>query len=272
MAARKVLRAVPTSEPSRLRRLAPRTAVLRIALALALFATLAVAVLVAHGEGVQHAPLVPSDKTGILVLDLSASTSQAAFAQTIEKLAAADERVGLVVFSDAAYELLPPGTPGRELLPLLRYFSPGSGGTPPSAHNPWEDFRAGTRISEGLRVAHEVLRREALTNGSIVLVSDFEILPDEIQRVAGEVGLLRREGVEVRLVPLDPTPERRARMDAILGGGAVLRESSADASVRAPESQTLAAVAPWTFLAVAALLILVLAANEGLLSRLEITR
>jgi hypothetical protein len=215
---------------------------------------------------------VPPGKTGILVLDLSASTSETAFAQTIQQLADSDQRVGLVAFSDAAYELLPIGTPGRELLPLLRYFSAVDGKEPP-AQNPWDEFRAGTRISVGLDLAHDVLQREAAAgDASIVLVSDFEILPDEIQRVADQVGLLERDGIEVRLVPLDPTPERRARIDAILGGAAVLRESSGDAPVRAPEARSLGAIAPWGFLAVAGLVVALLAVNEGLLSRLEVRR
>ncbi|MBA2641379.1 MAG: VWA domain-containing protein [Actinobacteria bacterium] len=176
-----------------------------------------------------------------------------------------------MAFSDAAYELMPPGTPGRELLPLLRYFKPAPDGTV-AAHNPWEAFRAGTQISAGLAAAHDVLLRERVANGSIVLVSDFEILPDEIQRVAEQVGLLRREGIEVRLVPLDPTPERRARIEAILGGAAVLRESSGEGPVRAPESRTLAAAAPWAFVLVSGALVLLLALNEGLLSRLEVRR
>jgi hypothetical protein len=240
-------------------------------LALALLGSLLAAVLVARGNDVREAPLVPTGKTGLVVLDLSASTSERAFAQTIDKLAQADERVGLIAFSDAAYELLPLGTPGRELLPLLRYFEVGEGTKPPVRH-PWEDFRAGTRISEGLRVAGEVFRREGVRNGSILLVSDFEILPDEIARVAGQVGLLREEGVELRLVPLDPTPERRARMNAILGGSRVLREERADAPVRAPEEHTIGAAAPWGFVGVAGVLVLLLAVNERLLARLEVRR
>jgi hypothetical protein len=259
------------SEPGRLHRLGRRTTLVRIALALALLGALALAVLTARGEDVRRAPLVPSGKTGILVLDLSASTSEVAFADTIRQLAESDERVGLVAFSDAAYQLLPIGTPGRELLPLLRYFSVEDG-RQPAAHNPWEEFRAGTRISEGLEVAHDVLLDEGAVDSSIVLVSDFEILPDEIQRVADQVGLLKQDGIEVRLVPLDPTPERRERMDAILGGAAVLRESSADAPVRAPESRSLAEAAPWSFLAIAGLLVALLGVNEGLLSRLEVRR
>jgi hypothetical protein len=263
--------AVPVSEPRALRRNARRTLLVRGALAIALLATLVLAILVARGEDVRDAPLVPSGKTGILVLDLSASTSETAFAQTIEKLANSDERVGLVAFSDAAYELLPPGSPGRELLPLLRYFAVVDGKQPP-ASSPWDEFRAGTRVSEGLRVAGDMLREEGISDGSLLLVSDFEILPDEIQRVAAQIGFLKSQGVEVRLVPLNPTAERRARMDAILGGAAVLREESADAPVRAPEARSLAAAAPWAFVAVAGLLVGLLSLNEGVLSRLEVRR
>jgi hypothetical protein len=236
-----------------------------------LLAALGGAFLAAREEGVARAPLVPSGRTGIVVLDLSASTSEAAFAQTIEQLAAGDERVGLVAFSDSAYELLPIGTPGRELLPLLRYFSTQGGNEPPAQH-PWVDFRAGTRVSEGMRVARETLLREGVHDGSLVLVSDFEILPDEIQRVAEQVALVRGDGFDVRLVPLQPTPERRARVDAILGGAAVLRDETENAPVRAPEARSLASAVPWSFVAVAALLVVLLALNEGLLPRLEVRR
>jgi hypothetical protein len=263
--------AVPTSEPGLLGPSARRTLIARVALALGLLAALVLALLTARGEEVRQAPLVPSGKTGLLVLDLSASTSERAFAQTIEKLANADEQVGLIAFSDAAYELIPPGSPGRELLPLLRYFAVVDGRQPP-ARNPWDEFRAGTRISEGLRLSHEVIRQEGLEDVSILLVSDFEILPDEIQRTADQVALLTSEGVEVRLVPLNPTPERRARMEAVLGGAAILREESPDAPVRAPEARSLAAAAPWAFVAIAALLVGLLALNEALLARLEVRR
>ena len=90
--------------------------------------------------------------------------------------------------------------------------------------------------------------------------------------VAAQIGFLKTQGIEVRLVPLNPTPERRARMDAILGGAAVLREESADAPVRAPEARTLAALAPWGFVAVAGMLVALLSINEGTLSRLEVRR
>jgi len=262
--------AVPTGEQASYRRGFRRTMALRALLGLALVATLVAAFVVARREGVQRAPLVPPGKTGMLVLDLSASVYEGAFGQTIQQLADADERVGVVAFSDAAYELVPPGTPGRELLPLLRYFAPTSeGGSLP--RNPWEQFRAGTRISEGLRVAREVLLERDASDGSIVLVSDLEILPDEIVRLANVAALLRGDGIELRIVPLFPTPEKQERIDAILGSSQILRES-AEAAVRAPEARSLESAAPWAFLLVAGALVVLLTVNESLLARLEVGR
>jgi hypothetical protein len=263
-------RPIPASEPGHLRRAVRRTALLRTALLISLLGVLTLAVLVARNQDLQHAPLVPSDTTGVLVLDLSASVYEGAFAQTVQKLASGDERVGVIAFSSGAYELVPPGTPARELLPMLRYFEIDASGQLP--RNPWEHFRSGTQISSGLEAAHQALLRENVSRGSVVLVSDLEILPDEVPHLAEQVALLRRDGIDVRIVPLYPTPEKRARIEAIVGSTAFLRESDAAAPVRAPEARSLAAAAPWAFVVVAALLVALLAANEGLLSRLEVRR
>jgi hypothetical protein len=264
---------IPTTEPERFRPTARRTTFLRAALALALLVALAAVVLVARSIDPRHAPLVPSGTTGMLVLDLSASVYEDAFGQTIRKLARSGERTGVVAFSDAAYELLPPGSPARELLPLLRFFRPeaasASGELP---NDPWKDFRAGTRISQGLRVAHETLLREGASNGSIVLVSDLEILPDEVVRLSDEAADLRRDGIGLRIVPLFPTPAKYARIRQIVGDSSFLRESSAASPVAAPEGRSLRHALPWTFVLAALAFVLLLAANERLLSRLEVRR
>lgn len=266
-------RPIPTSEPARFRPLARRTAMLRVVLALALVGTLVAAVLVARSVDPRHAPLVPSGTTGLLVLDLSASVYEDAFGQTIRKLARSGERTGLIAFSDAAYELLPPGTPARELLPLLRFFRPEAASASAELPvDPWKDFRAGTRISQGLRVAQETLRREGTSNGSIVLVSDLEILPDEVVRLSEVAAELRQDGVRLRIVALFPTPEKYARIRQIVGDSSFLRESAAASPVAAPEGRTLRHALPWAFVLVAALLVGLLALNEGLLSRLEVRR
>jgi hypothetical protein len=262
---------IPTSEPSRLRGLARRTSVLRGVLALGLVAALVLALLVARSRDVRHAPLVPSGTTGVLVLDLSASVYEGALDQTVAKLAQTDERTGLVVFSDAAYELLPPGSPSRELVPLLRYFRARPDATLPP--NPWEEFRAGTRISAGLAAARAALLRESVDKGSVVLVSDLEIPPDEIARTSELLALMRRDGIEIRIVPLFPSPEKRALIEQLVGSETFLPEPDPEASaVRAPEERRLASAAPWGFILAAALLVFLLAVNEGLLARLEVRR
>jgi hypothetical protein len=264
---------VPTSEPQALRRLRRRTTYLRGGLALALLAALALAFLEARAIDPRRAPLVPSGTTGMLVLDLSASVYEDAIGQTIRKLVAQDEETGVVAFSDAGYELMPPGTHARELLPLLRFFNPETAsvtGLLPA--DPWQDFRAGTRISEGLKVAHDALVREGVSAGSIVLVSDLEILPDEVVRLGDVAAALRASGFRLRIVPLFPTPEKYARIEQIVGTSSFLRESSQASPVAAPEERSLAHVVPWAFVALAALLVALLAMNEGALSRLEVRR
>src|SRR6266542_6353704 len=177
--------AIPASEGARLRPAVRRTSVVRVALAVALVGALALAFVAARGYDVRHAPLVPSGTTGMVVLDMSASVYEGAMEETLQKMSRTGEQAGLVVFSDDAYELLPPGTPGRELLPVLRYLKPsGTAGALPV--NPWQDFRAGTKISAGLAVAREALQREGVHDGTVVLISDLEILPDEVDRLGGE--------------------------------------------------------------------------------------
>ncbi len=260
--------AIPSSESGRLRAVARRTLVLRAALAVALVASLALAFLVAHSQDVRRAPLVPAGTTGMLVLDLSASVYEGALDQTVAKLSGTDERTGLVVFSDAAYELLPPGSPSRELSSLLRFFKTGPLGTLPP--NPWEPFRAGTRISTGLVTARRALLREKVTNGSIVLVSDLEILADEVGRTAETIAQIKADGYEVRIVPLFPSAEKRALVEQLLGGSAFLGEPEEENVTRTPGERSFTGVLPWLFLLTAAVVVALLAANERLLARLEV--
>lgn len=263
--------AVPTSEPQPLRRAARRTTLLRAGLALGLVGTLALAFFVARSRDVRHAPLVPSGTTGIVVIDLSASVYEAAMGETLRRMARTGERAGLVAFSDVGYELLPPGTPARELVPLLRYLRPGQGeasGELPV--NPWAEFRAGTRISSGLQIAREALLRERVSQGSIVLISDLEILPDEVERLGAEIARLQRDGVSLRIVPLAPSDEKRELIEQLTGPSALLRDPGEAGAVRAPEERSLRGAAPWIFVLVGALLVVLLAANERALSRLEV--
>jgi len=260
---------IPASETGRLRGVAKRTTILRIALGLALVATLLLAFWVARSQDVRQAPLVPSGTTGMLVLDLSASVYEGALDVTIAKLVDTDERTGLVVFSDSAYELLPPGAPSRELRSLLRFFKARPDATLPP--NPWEDFRGGTRISGGMDFARQALLRENVNNGSIVLVSDLEILPDEIARLSEVLAQVREDGYAIRIVPLFPSDEKRALIEQLVGSEAFLSEPEED-GVQAPEARRLTSAAPWLFLLAAGLLVALLTTNERVLPRLETRR
>ena len=268
-----VRRGIPASEAQPLRHAVRRTTFVRITLAVALVAVLALAFLITRRSDVRQAPLVPSGTTGIVVLDLSASVYEAAFGSTLRKMARTGEHAGLVVFSDAAYELLPPGSPGRELLPFLRFFRPApnstTGSFPP---NPWQDFRAGTRISEGVRVAHETLIRDGASRGSILLVSDLEIVSDEALRLGAEVASLRRDGIEIRILPVSPSDEKRRLIEEIVGKSAFLKEKAELAPRQAPDQEALRLAAPWLFLLAAGLLVCLLAVNERVLARLEVQR
>ncbi len=262
--------AIPTADAASFRHAAWRTAALRTTLALALAGTLALAVVVARGEDARHAPFVPSGTTGMVVLDMSASVYEAAMGETLERMARTGEEAGLVAFSDAGYELLPPGTPSRELVPLLRFLrsDPNAGTELPA--NPWQEFRAGTRISAGLSVAREALVRDGARRGSIVLISDLEILPDEVERLGAEIGRMYEAGMTVRIVPLAPSDEKRRLIERLTGPDALLRDPGSAGAVRAPEAKTLRGAAPWLFVAVAALLVALLAVNERALARLEV--
>ena len=164
-------RAFPSAETVPLRRVVRRTTIIRIALALALVGALALAFLAARDSDVRHAPLVPSGTTGVVVLDLSASVYEAAFGSTLQKMARQGERAGLVVFSDSAYEVLPPGTPGRELLPSSASSAP-TRTAPPAASRPTRGrtsapARASPRVSpRRTRLLSTPARRRARSSSS----------------------------------------------------------------------------------------------------------
>jgi len=262
--------AIPASEPGRLRHPSRRTTFVRVGLAAGLALLLATAVLVARQYDVRHAPLVASGSSGVVVLDLSASVFEGGFEATVRKLVETDERAGLVVFSDAAYELLPPGSSGREFQPLLRFFrSTPSGFLPP---NPWDRFRAGTRISEGLKAAREALLRDG-EPGKIILLSDLEVLQDEVQRLVPVFADLRRDGFDVEIVPLSPREEQRRLIALFTGEDAFLPEPvSGEEAVQARGEGRVTTGLPWVFLLVGLGLVLVLATNERMLARLETSR
>ena len=162
--------------------MARRTTVIRLVLGAALVGLLAAAFLMARDKDVRADAFFPPERSGIVVVDMSASVSALTYrriGRALRRISAANEPVGLIVFSDAAYELFP-WHAWEGAGPLLRYFTPVSGRDRPAFDakyplNPWVgSFSGGTRISEGLRVARTVLERDRIKDATVLLVSDLE--------------------------------------------------------------------------------------------------
>ena len=170
---------------------------------------LAAAVVSARDLDPNDRGLLPAGTTGVVVLDLSLSIvddQSGVVRRTLQTLIDADAPVGLVVFSDLAYELLPPGTPPKELRPMIRMLTPNAEG---KVVNPWSDaFRAGTRISTALDLAHDMLVADRVKDGSILLVSDLETAPDDVPDTAKVLRRIQRSGTPVRLLALGPVERR----------------------------------------------------------------
>jgi hypothetical protein len=260
---------LPHGELDALRRPRLRTTVLRSALGLALAGLLLVALAVARERDAQPDPLLPPGATGMIVLDLSASAGlQAGFGELLRRVAAADEPTGVIAFSDAAYELVPPGTPGRELAPMIRFFSEGS------RANPWQSFQTGTNLSGGLEAARESLERDGIDRGAILLASDLEFFPDDVPRLTATLTEMRREGIALRILPLGAREDQRRFFERVFGSGIFVDLDDAPRAAVAAEwsgrFRLAEEEAPWLFLGVALVLIVLLAANERLLARLRL--
>jgi hypothetical protein len=269
-------RAIPHTELGALRRAARRTTALRFVLAALLVAALGAAVLVARGNDVHHAPLLPTGATGMVALDISASIDARSFRRVelaLTNIARSDRRAGVVVFSDTAYELLPPGSPSREIESFLRFFRPVRGGSSPIfPQNPWTEFRAGTRISAGLTVAHDALVRDGVRDGAVLLVSDLDAPSTDVQRLGYIIDLLRRDGIELRVIPLFPIAEKEALFEQLIGTGRLLKAPEPLKPVEPPEGAGLRGLAPWTFVWIALAIVALLALNERVAGRLTFAR
>jgi VWA domain-containing protein len=263
--------AVPSGDLPSLRGAAIRTRLVRIGLAVALVAVFGLAVLASRSPGETRSDIVPRGTTGVVVIDLSKSIIDREFATigaTLRRLIATDTRTGVVVFSDVPYELLPPGSPASALVPLLRFFTPVNGVTPA---NPWQaTFRAGTTISAALELAHQMLLRDNVAHGSIVLVSDLETAPSDYAALTQTLVQLRSEHVLVRAVPLISSDNAKQLFLSVLGRGYLLAAPSAVAPDSSSVQRKLVGRIPVALLVLGGLLLLGLAANERWCTRLAL--
>jgi len=276
-------RTLPSTAADELGREHRRLRRLRLALA-----ALAVVLLAACFTLTRDAKALPTTyfatgSGGVLVLDLSASVDQLK-AQRIQRvllaLAETEGRVGLVVFSDTAYEMLPPDTRTEELRPLIRFFGPRAtapnfgqqedGSPGPSAdESPWSlAFRGGTKISTGLIEARRMIARDGDGNLDVILLSDLDNSGFDSSILTEELVHYTRAGIDLRVVPLFPEPEDLAFFEQLVPGKAFIERAELVRNSEVQERQTLVGAFPWGFVAAAAALLLLLAANERWCGRL----
>jgi hypothetical protein len=263
---------LPYGELDALRLPLVRAAVFRLVLGLALAGIFVAALVVALGRDARPNAVLPAGTTGMIVLDLSASTgAQTEVGELLRRIAAANEPTGVAVFSDGAYELVPPGTPGRDLAPMIRFFTPGSDGTVPE--DPWIRFAGGTRVSAGIDQALASFERDRIARGSILLVSDLEFVAEEIARLPALLTELRRKGIELRILPVDAAEEQKRFFERVVGPEVFVEVGAATATatgsgrdvVRLAEEET-----PWLFVGLAAVLIVLVGVNERVCGRLRL--
>lgn len=251
-----------------------RTTLVRATLLLALAATLFGAIELARSAGSGRAAVLPAGiKTGVIVLDSSASVageSRERIATVIQGLAAANQAMGLVMFSDSAYELLPPNSPVSSLLNFERFFSPQSivHGGPVFGQDPWGQFSGGTRISVGLMEGEKALRQARVAHGSLLLISDLDDSGADEEPLVTASFTLKREHIPVRIVPLFAAPVNVQIFKSLFGSNALI-SPSAFKTTSTRQVQPIAASWPWALIAVGAVLVLLLAANEQFNTRLR---
>lgn len=250
-----------------------RTTAVRIGLALALAATLAGAILLARSAGSGRAAVLPvGAKTGVVVLDMSASVAGPTFEQVgsiVRGLVTANQPVGLVMFSDVGYELLPPNSPPSALEQFVRFFTPQrvQKGAPIFGQSPWSQFSGGTRISTGLVAGLEALRRAHVPHGSLVLMSDLNDSQNDRDPLVAVAAALRKANVPIRIVPLNAAPQDVQVFARLFGPNVFV---SPRAFKRTPKQRVepISAASPWSLLVVGLVLVGLLAANERFNSRL----
>jgi hypothetical protein len=260
-------RAVPLADLPGLRLAVQRTSLVRVFLAAALVGTFALLFVTAHSAGAGRAAVFPEGvHTGVVALDMSASISGPTYsrvATTLRGIANANQSVGLVMFSDTAYELLPPNSPPGALVQFIPYFVPVRyfGSTPVFSQTPWDTFMGGTRIATGLEMARVALQRAGLRHGAILLVSDLDDSNSDQGLLDQEALTLRRQHIPVRIVPLFAAARDLNLFKALFGEGSIV-DPSVFTHTAKRQAASVAAAQPWTLLLLAGALILLLAGNE----------
>jgi hypothetical protein len=274
---------IPVAGVDGLSRPARRTLAVRVLLAAAILGLLGLCVLLASELRTRPNSYFAGGGSGVVVTDLSSSVDPNKYrrlTRVFRTFVRTNQPLGLVVFSDSAYEVLPTGTRGEELRPILRFFEPpdqaarqgpqrrGQGAG--FLESPWSGvFRGGTRISLGLGVAREMVERDQVANPTVVLVSDLDDSPFDLKPLTEEVIRYRRAGIDLRVVPLFPGPDDRELFTRLAGEDSFIYNDEILRNTELEERRSLVAAFPTALVAFGALLLLLLALNEHVNGRLS---
>jgi hypothetical protein len=223
---------IPLADARAFRRRGILTRVVLSALTFAAVMAAVAVLLVSRSSHAQTLVPLPAHANAVILLDLSASISSDSFSRigaTLKTLSQSGDHVGLVIFSDEAYEALPPGTPAADLAPLIRYFelpkqrAPGFMSSFPA--NPWErTFTGGTKISSGMEVALEIALAQR-PRPALVLISDLDDDPGDLPTLAAAAAVVRHDKVPIRIVGLNPSPPDITYFRAIFGHSSPIVEA-----------------------------------------------
>ena len=263
---------IPLADAPVLRGSARPALAVRVALAAVAVGAAIAFLLVSRHPGTRTIAGLPHDASTVIVLDVSASISSDTYSRiggTLDAISRSGARTGLVVFSDIAYEAMPPGVPASNLKPFVRYFTlppqTRPGFAPSFPPNPWTaSFSAGTRISAGMELAHTIATAQPHRPG-VVLVSDLDDDPDDLARLTSVLAAYRRDHVPVRVVGLNPSPQDVALFQRLLGPAVPVVQAPTLAEVP-PHSVT---AFPLTLVALALAAAVALALREAWSPRLE---
>jgi hypothetical protein len=264
--------AIPLADAPALQLPARRTAAVLVGLAVTGLVAVAVSLVISRNPHTRTIVPLPTHADTVLVLDVSASISSDTYTRiggTLAALSRSGGRFGLVVFSDQAYEALPPGTPAADLAPFVRYFTlPQQGDTgfaPTFPPNPWEStFSGGTRISAGMDLAHTIAVASPRP-ATVVLVSDLDDNPSDLARLVPVLLSYKRDAVPVRIVGLNPSQQAVDFFQRLLPSGSAI-VAAPTLSEAPPHDVT---PFPWTLVALTLVAAAALALRSAWAPRLE---
>jgi hypothetical protein len=277
---------IPVADAPALAGIARRTAAVRLLLAAALLGLAVLAYVFATRLEARPSSYFAEGATGVIVIDFSTSIDPGKYrriARVLRTVTETSQPIGLVVYSDTAYEAVPPGTRGDVLRPLLRFYERPDRGLAPRVRggfgaplprelpaSPWQrTFRGGTRISAGLKVAREMLVRDRVSGGSVMLVSDLDDSPFDTSRLAEEAIAYRRSGLDIRLVSLSPSREDRELFIRLFGPEAFVGHRELLRNSELEERRTLVGSFPAGLVLAGGALLVLLALNERVNARLR---